>query len=172
MCRRGAPLRCDAVLRRRCEPDAGLEARPLTPPVAPRQRPHKAVVQGARTASVAPSSKSAASTARGAFHRQVLPDRPLARGQGTRHRARGLCRGAGFRRRSPPQLSPERAVPPRARSARPQVRAVKRRLSTSAITTVPEHDHGIAETPATSPRRVTPCAAPMQAGCSFRCSAG
>ena len=72
-----------------------------------------------------PLSSSASRSTRGAFHQQVLP--ATARAElGARHRFPGQGRGIGFRRH---------ALPARAEKA-------ERRLSTSAITAVLQHNCG------------------------------
>jgi hypothetical protein len=121
--------------------------------------------QGARIASTAPPSRGEASTLRSVFHQQVLPDPMLAHGcPGTRHRSRRCCHlRAGFRRST--SISPERPSGPHLRGS-PSIRPWKTcttrgpelaprtladqicRLSTSAITTVLEHDHGSDRHPA------------------------
>jgi hypothetical protein len=74
----------DASLRRCCRPLATLEARPLTP-LSPSERARRVNANRAVL-----SSKTTSLSARGAFHRQVLPS-PAFAAQGTRHRTRGLA---------------------------------------------------------------------------------
>lgn len=170
--RRGAPYRNGAALRRLVRPLATLRARPLTPLVAPRPPRVSRSFQRAWVASAAPPSRSPASATRsgsaraspscaalgtcsrrsltqpgGAFHRQVLSRRPLSRTP--REPATVLAA-------LPPasRLRAPLAVATPAALAQGSVSSA-RRPSTSAITTVPEHDGG-RDLPPRKPRRGHP----------------
>jgi hypothetical protein len=144
--------------------DAG--ERPLTLSVAPRSRTalRPSFVEEPRTASTASSSKGAASSAQSAFHRQVPPRARFreARLGGSPPPVCRLChRRAGFRRAfAPPRSRAGRLDPASDPGAHhPWSRRATRRLSTSAIETIREHDRRNVRTPRTTPAvaRVRSC---------------
>jgi len=94
-----------------------------------------------------PVSRSTLRSARSAFHQQVLPA-PACAGQGARHRFPEQVPGIGFRRYAFLARA-RKAEPTRTfRVCRPDAGQAKRRLSTSAITAVLQHNCGRIRHPA------------------------
>jgi hypothetical protein len=111
-----------------------------------------------------PVSRSTSRSARSAFHQQVLPA-PACAGQGARHRFPEQVPGIGFRRCA--FLARARKAEP-ARTygvGRPGAGQAKRRLSTSAITAVLQHNCGRIRHPA--PRQGV---ASLARGCRQPCT--
>ena len=141
-----------ATSTRRSQPSLKRKIRPLTllSPSAIRLE-NQVSHREPRTASPALASTRAAFPARSAFHRHVR--RPHSQASPATDPA-ALPPRSGFRRSfAPPMLSHERARSSSiARAYPPGVARTARRLSTSAIKTIVEHNCPIDRTPLTAPR--------------------
>jgi len=146
--------------------------RPLTLPVAPRAHTDRgsACPRGTRIASADPSSKRTTSPTQSAFPRQMLrcsQDEPLAQpfGEGARHRSRGFATDdpasdalSPLRRSRAEELDPSFSSEDWSEdSSSSGLGWATRRLSTSAIDVIREHDHGPPEPRMTSPAVARRC---------------
>ena len=143
--KRGAPYRYGASHAAALSAPRGLAARPLTLPVAPRRRPRERGL---------PDSQARfphALVKERSFHEPERLPSTGASGE-ARHRTRGFATAepASGALESPPRFAPGWARRTASRGSLPllAIRHVGRRLSTSAIDTVSEHDHGSTEFPA------------------------
>ena len=154
-----------ASLRRRYQPLAALEGRPLTPHVPDPDEPRRV-----RADCAVPLSSSTPCSTRGAFRQQVFPA-PARASQETRHRCPGPGTAGSASGATPSSLARRWLVRARFRGSSPRDRPDRRRLSTSAITAVLQHSCGGIVHPAVRKGSFLPARSYGQR-CTSRCNAG